>query len=350
MLNIVYFGTSNHSVILLDELIKSKDIDIKLVITKPDKPVGRHQISTPSAVKKWCIENNIPYITPESLKKELKVVSDEIKSVQGDELIQRGQQEPKKQQAQTKPNTNNSLTVGLVADYGLIIPMEIINIFPQGIINIHFSLLPKYRGAAPVTYTILNGDKETGITFLLTVKEMDKGDILEQIPFTITENENDETLYQKLFKVAGEASYDVLKAYLNGDLKPVKQDESKASYTTPNGKFDRTTYILKDDAKIDFAQSPQQIDRCIRAFYPWPVAWTTLGDLQKFVFDKDKTNPTGSSVKPDYEANLRANERAKIKLKIHKTHLEGDLLVIDLIQPEGKNIMDFNSFKNGYLV
>ncbi len=318
-MNLVYFGTSSHSVILLEALRKSTDVRLKLVITKPDKPVGRHQKLTPSAVKKWCIENKVPYTTPTSLKGPGLLIGPGPLGRPGPD------------------------TIGLVADYGLIIPHEMINLIPKGIVNIHFSLLPKYRGAAPVTYTILNGDKETGITFLLTTAEMDKGDIIKQIPVKITEDENDETLYQKLFKVAGEAVIDVLKAYINGDLKPIKQDGTKATYTTPSGKFDRTTYVLKEDARIDFSKSPKYIERAIRAFYPWPVAWTTLKELSDYLNLKPKVKNTD------------------LKIKIHKAHLEPSQshpervqrnegsLIIDELQIEGKNKTNLKSFKNGYL-
>ena len=153
MINLVYFGTSGHSVILLDHIKNSKGASISLVITKPDKPVGRDQKLSPSPVKTWCEKNGIPFITPSSLKKELEDVTKAIISA---------------------CDPSDSQTVGLVADYGLIIPDELLNLFKNGVVNIHFSLLPKYRGASPVTYTILNGETQTGITFLQTTSEMDK--------------------------------------------------------------------------------------------------------------------------------------------------------------------------------
>lgn len=309
MIDLIYFGTSDYSIILLEALKKSPDVNLKLVITKPDKPTGRHQEMHASPVKKWCIENAIQFITPASLKKELPKVKTKIQE--------------------------QNVKIGAVADYGLIIPKELIDTFEKVLINIHFSLLPKYRGACPVTYTILNGDKETGISFLFTVSEMDKGDIIKQIPYSIIEKETDESLYQKLFKLASEKLVEVLNDYIKGKLTPKKQDESKATYTTPSGKFDRTTYVLKEDAKIDWSKDAAQIEQMIRAYYPWPIAWTTLGECSQYL-----------------KRELKVEENKDLRVKIYEAHLAKEkegVLVIDKIQVEGKKMMSFIEFENGYL-
>ncbi len=302
----VYFGTSNHSVILLEEIKRSQNLKLRLVVTKPDKPVGRKKEILPSPVKKWCIENNIPFITPASLKKEAKEVLEALK--------------------------NHKTQVAIVADYGLMIPKEIIEFYELGIINIHFSLLPKYRGATPVAYALLKGEKVTGVTYLLTTVEMDKGDIIRQIPFEISERDTDETLYRKLFVLAGQYLEYVLSNYSKGYSTLKKQQEELATYCTPSGKLDRSTLLSKDDSRIQFSKSPEEIERAVRAFYPWPVAWTTMGELGSYL-----------------KVSLRNLDDITLRVKIHESHLEQGELVVDKLQPEGKKVLSFDEFKNGYL-
>lgn len=311
MINLVYFGTSNHSITLLNSLKSSPEISLKLVITKPDKPVGRKQEVLPCPVKTWCLQNSVAFVTPANLKTEAESV---LKAL-----------------TEAKSKSADGEFLAVVADYGLMIPKPILDFFEKGVVNVHFSLLPKYRGASPVTYSILNGDTQTGISFLLTEEGMDTGKLIKQIAFEITEKENDETLYTKLFNLAAANLVEVLKAYLNGDLPPQKQDEKVASYATPSGKLDRTTYILKDDAKIDWSKTPEQIERAIRAYYPWPVAWTTLGELALYL-----------------NAELRSPHPQE-RVKIHKAHLREGVLIIDQLQVEGKTSSTFETFKNGYL-
>ncbi|MEK7595315.1 MAG: methionyl-tRNA formyltransferase [Patescibacteria group bacterium] len=308
VINLVYFGTSDHSVILLNQLKKSSLLNLKLVITKTDLTVGRNKETVPTPVKKWCLENGIFYKTTESLKRDKEIILD----ILGKE----------------------SIKLGLVADFGLMIPKGIIDSIDKGIVNIHFSLLPKLRGAAPVTYTLLQRQTKAGITFLLTTSEMDKGDILMSFEFEITERETDESLYKKLFELAGQKCEGVLLDYFKGNLSPTPQNELDATYCTPSGKFDRTTYITKDDAKIDWKQKSESIEAAIRAFFPWPVAWTSLGELSK-----------------QHNFMLKNPNLSELRVKIHKAHLSAAKeLVLDEIQLEGKTKCSFEAFKNGYFV
>ncbi|MBI4091519.1 methionyl-tRNA formyltransferase [candidate division WWE3 bacterium] len=307
--NIVYFGTSNYSTILLNSLKTSPMVNIKLAITKEDKPVGRKKEITPSAVKSWCLNNAVPFLTARSLKKDVASVLAKLKTMDYSKRF-----------------------LGLVADFGMIIPNELIEYFDKGIVNVHFSKLPKYRGAAPVAYTLLNGDETAGITFLLTSGAMDKGDILKQIPFEIKERETSESLYKKLFELASNYAPGVLSDYAEGLIKPVKQNEEEATYTTPSGKFDRTTFLLKEDARINFAWDYRRIERAIRAFYPWPIAWTTLNELANALNSKSR------------------NPKLNPRVKIFESRLEGRLLTFDRLQVEGGKIISFSDFANGFLV
>lgn len=284
-MNLIYFGTSKYSKILLDYLKKHADTKIVQIVTKPN-----------SDVEKWADENKIETVQLENLT--------EI--------------------------PENSL--GLVADFGLMIPQPIIELFKGNLINIHFSLLPKHRGAAPVAYAILNNEKQTGITFQQMVFEMDKGKIITQIPYPIAENDTTETLYTKLFHEAGKTTSQIIKDYLDGNLALAQQNENDATYTTPSGKFDRTTQIQKEDAKIDWQNSDTKIEAQIRAFYPWPIAFTTVKELAQ-----------------KYKKNVRNENSENQKVKIFKAKLTGGILEILEVAPENKNKMDFKSFENGYL-
>lgn len=284
-MNLIYFGTSKYSTILLDYLQKYLDTKIVQIVTKEG-----------SDVEKWAKVH-------------------EIKTTKLENLTEIPQN-----------------SVGLVADFGQMIKKSTIELFKGNLINIHFSLLPKFRGAAPVAYTILNGDTKTGITFQQMVFEMDKGKIIKQIPYPIAENDTTETLYTKLFHEAGKTASQIIKDYLDGNLALAQQSENDATYTTPSGKFDRTTQIQKEDAKIDWQNSDTQIEAKIRAFYPWPIAFTTVKELAQ-----------------KYKKEVRSANLENQKVKIFKAKLNNGILEIIEVGPESKNKMDFKSFENGYL-
>jgi methionyl-tRNA formyltransferase len=270
-IKIVFIGTSEFGAIILNRLVKNNYKPV-LVITQPDKPVGRKQILTPSPVKKEA--------------KLLKIGYDleEIKKIKPDLII--------------------------TAAYGKIIPKEILEIPEYGALNVHPSLLPKYRGPSPIQTAILNGDKETGITIMLMDQEMDHGPIIAQDRCKIGETTTCQELEKILANQGAKLLIETIPKWIKREIKAKEQDHSKASYTK---------IIKKEDGKIDWNKSAQEIERKIRAFDPWPGAFT-------FIKKKDK----------------------KIRIKILKAELSKDKLIIKKLQPEAKKPMSFEEFKKGY--
>ncbi len=208
-------------------------------------------------------------------------------------------------------------------------PEELINTPKFKLINIHFSLLPKYRGASPVQQAILNGDETTGITYYIMDKGMDTGAILQQVEYKIPANLTAGELYQKLFVLAAQKLPQVVNDYVSQIITPLPQDNARATYTYSKT-HPKNTFIYKEDAKIDWNAGAAQIERQTRAYNPWPIAWTTLGDLKQ-VFH----------VKPDKNENL--------KVKIFEATVEKNELNIKKIQVEGGKVLSWKEFTNGYL-
>lgn len=311
MEKLVFFGTSDRSVPILEAL--KANFDLVLCVTKEDVLVGRHQTPKEVEVKRWAKDNRVEFVSiSDSLNKEKENVIDQIKS--------------------------SKAVIGVVADFGYIIPQEILDIFPKGLINIHFSLLPKYRGASPVQFAILNDDKETGVTYQLMEYALDTGPIIYQLPYPLTGTETSGELYKTLFEKSAEHLPVVLQNYLDGKITPQLQDEAQASYTySPS--HPKNTYIYKEDAKIDWSATVDRIDAMVRAFNPWPIVWTTLGDMQN-----TREKLVGFTELKDFE-----NKPKIAKLYSAQISLDGRL-GIRQIQLEGGKVLTWEQFKNGYLV
>ena len=207
----------------------------ELVITNPDRPAGRGKNLAQSSVSKTAKEYDIPLLKPEKVSD----IADEIREI-GPDLI-------------------------VVAAYGQHIPNRIIDISKHGAINVHPSLLPKYRGSSPIQYAILNGDKKTGVTIILINDEMDKGDILSQKDYELTGKETFEELFSILTPISADLLVETIPNWVKGKIKPVKQDESRAVYSK---------ILTRYDGKIDWKNSAERIERQVRAFNPWPGAYT----------------------------------------------------------------------------
>ncbi|OGH38077.1 MAG: hypothetical protein A3B44_04265 [Candidatus Levybacteria bacterium RIFCSPLOWO2_01_FULL_38_21] len=269
---IVFFGSSNY-VIPVIEIIK-KNFDFSLVITTEQNP------SDP--IPHFCIKNKIKYISVTSLNNS--IVNGQLSMV--------------------------NCQFAVLANFGLIIPKKVLKIFPKGIINIHPSLLPKYRGPTPVQTAILNGERVTGVTLTKLDDKVDHGPILAQQKEKIDGDDTADLLYKKLFKIGADFLYQNIKQYIKGDLKPVPQNHSKATFTKA---------LTKKDGYFDINNppSPVKIDRMIRAYYPWPGVWTKL-------------------------QIVRGSTRGVEAQKIIK------FLPEQIIQVEGKKPMSYKDFINGY--
>jgi len=232
-IGITFFGTPEFAVPTLEALCLARFCDVKLVVTQPDKPVGRHH-STPvsSPVKKIAEEHGIPVVTQPPPNPLL--------------------------------NTGGGI-LGILVAYGAIIPKKLIDAFPLGILNIHPSLLPKYRGSSPIQAAILNQDKETGVTIMQLDGKMDHGPIAAQERVRLNQTETAGELHDTLARIGAELLVKTLPDYIAGRITLKPQDEKAATYTKK---------LSKDDGKIDWSKSAEEIRAHARAMNPWPGAWT----------------------------------------------------------------------------
>ncbi|MEX0587434.1 MAG: methionyl-tRNA formyltransferase, partial [Patescibacteria group bacterium] len=211
----------------------------------------------------------------------------------------------------------------VVASYGMIIPPETLEIPEKGALNVHPSLLPKYRGASPIQAAILNGDLETGVTIMQMDEKMDHGPLLSQKKVTLDAAETTPTAMVKLAQFGGELLTRTIPGYLNGKIPPRPQDHDLATFTK---------LIKKDDGKVNWQENNIQIERMVRAFNPWPGVWTTVGEMAE-----------------QLDRELKNQRRQNLRLKVLQAHLENGTLSLDAVQVEGKNPTPFTEFLNGYL-
>ena len=225
---IIFFGTPALSAMVLNTLIDS-GYDIVAVVTNPDAPVGRKHVITPSPVKVLATEKNIPVLTPDKLTVE------ELQS--------------------------SDAELGIVVAYGKIIPQSVIDMFPAGMLNIHYSLLPKYRGASPVEHAILSGDKTTGVAIQKLVFKLDAGPIVAVREFSIDDNITTPELKDRLTEIGSELLIETLPKYLLGEINPVEQDESQLSHCKK---------ISKSDGEIKLSDPETEKWLKYRAYFGWP--------------------------------------------------------------------------------
>jgi len=242
-LNFVFWGTPDVASETL-EILKQNDYIPSLIITAPDKPQGRKMLITPPPVKIWAIENNVPYLQPESLAKPFLTRPYFFLKGKGKALLE------------ALPD------ISIVVAYGKIIPEEILNLPKLGSINIHYSLLPKYRGASPVESAILNGDTETGISIQKMEYKMDTGPIIAQEKIEIEPEEKASELRKRLIKIGGNLLIKILPNFINGKIKLIPQDERQASVCKK---------IKKEDGLVNLEiELPSDLYNKFRAYATWP--------------------------------------------------------------------------------
>jgi len=230
--------------------------------------------------------------------------------------------------------------VGVLASFGAIVPKEILNFPKHGILNIHPSLLPKYRGPSPVQTAILNGERQTGVTIIKMDEKIDHGPIVAQFKEEILPTDTAESLYFRLFSAGAEVLKTILPAYLEGRIELREQNHSAATYTKKITREDGFIPLEKLKAAIQGINA-ETIDRQIRAYYPWPGTYTII----KFKIQsagwrtKSKIQSAGWPIKSKIQ-----NKR----LKILRAHLENERLVLDTVQLEGKKPVIFKQFCQGY--
>jgi len=278
-MKIIFFGTPEFVLPILETLFAkyNRTVDKGLigVVTQPPKPAGRGQRMSYSPVDEWAYKHKLSIYTN----------LDEV------------------------PEAD----LGVVAAYGKIIPQQIIEKFKYGILNIHPSLLPKYRGASPIQAAILAGDEMTGVTIIKMDKEMDHGPILSSFKERVNKNDTTETLRTRLFNRSAQFLLDLIPNYVDRKIMPKPQNHDEATFTKT---------IIKKDGYVSLSGDAAETERKIRAMYPWPGAWT--------------------------EIYLSKDDKLPKQLKILEAHVEDNKLVLDKVQLEGKNPVTWKQFTEGY--
>ncbi|HEB58214.1 MAG TPA: methionyl-tRNA formyltransferase [Gammaproteobacteria bacterium] len=236
-LKIIFAGTPDFATTILAALLDSPH-EIVAVYTQPDRPAGRGRKLRPGPVKTLALQHDLPVAQPESLR------------------------DPAAQQTLAALDAD----VMVVVAYGLLLPPAVLETPRLGCLNIHASLLPRWRGAAPIQRAILAGDRETGITIMQMDAGLDTGPMLLRVPCAITETDTGGTLHDRLASLGARAILDVLDRLDSGELQPEPQDDALATWADK---------IAKDEARLDWSRPASELDRVVRAFNPWPVAFTT---------------------------------------------------------------------------
>lgn len=262
-MNIVFMGTPDFAVPCLEKLIKSENCNVLAVFTQPDKKVGRKQLLTPPPVKVLAVQHNIPVYQPVTLKNE-----DAFETIR---------------------KLNPDLMV--VVAYGKILPKRILDYPKFGCINVHASLLPKYRGAAPIQWAVLNGDKKTGVCVQQMDIGIDTGDILFTEETDIGINETSEELFERLSVIGADALIKTIDLIIKGQTNPVPQ---------PAGDFGYASMIDKSMSNIDWSKSAFEVHNQIRGLQSWPCASTVINGknvkVHKSVLSSEKGNEAGKVV------------------------------------------------------
>lgn len=300
-MKIIFMGTPDFSVGTLEALIEAGH-EITLVVSQPDRPKGRGHELVPTPVKETALRHNLRVYQPERLKGAL-----------AEEMLQKMEAD-----------------VIVVVAFGQIIPKAILNMKKYGCINVHASLLPKYRGAAPIQWAVINGEKESGVTIMQMDEGLDTGDMLLKAAIPLDEKETGGSLFDKLSALGATLCVEALKKLEAGELTPQKQGETTTDYAK---------MLTKDMGHLDWTRPAEELERLIRGLSPWPSAYTQLqGKTLKIwgadVCQEDAKGSCGEIVRVDKDA-------------IYVACGKGALRITEL-QLQGKKRMDTAAFLRGY--
>ncbi len=310
-LRIIFAGTPEFSVSPLQALLDSEH-EIIGVYTQPDRPAGRGRKLTASPVKTLALEHNLPVFQPENFKAE--EACQQLANLKADVMV--------------------------VVAYGLILPKSVLETPTFGCLNIHASLLPRWRGAAPIQRAIEAGDAESGVTIMQMDIGLDTGDMLHKVATKITAEDNSQALHDRLSRLGSEALMETLKSMQNQALHPEKQDESLVTYAHK---------LSKAEAEIDWSQSAESIVRKIQAFNPWPVAFTNFQDKPLRIGQaKQLLNDEFAAHTQYVDPELLAQNSPGLVLSSNKTGVVimtgTQPILLQQIQPSGKKMMSAYDF------
>ena len=302
MKKVIFMGTPASSVPILQALIDEETIEIVGVVSQPDRKVGRKQIITPPPVKQLAMEHNLTMYQPEKLSG-----SDEMKEI-----------------------LTLDIDLIITAAYGQYVPTKLLNAPTHRAINVHASLLPKYRGAAPIHYAVLNGDEKTGVTIMYMEKEMDAGNIISQREIAINDEDDTGNLFEKLSLVGRDLLMDTLPAIFAGENESIVQNEDEVTFSP---------MISKEQEKIDWTLTAREVFNHIRALRPAPGAYTILED-QRFKIWAAEVVEDNTSAEPGTIIFADTKE-------MYVACGEGSVLSLIEVQPSGKKRMPVANFLAG---
>ncbi len=302
MKKVIFMGTPAFSVPILQALIDEETIEIVGVVSQPDRKVGRKQIITPPPVKQLAMEHNLTMYQPEKLSG-----SDEMKEI-----------------------LTLDIDLIITAAYGQYVPTKLLNAPTHRAINVHASLLPKYRGAAPIHYAVLNGDEKTGVTIMYMEKEMDAGNIISQREIAINDEDDTGNLFEKLSLVGRDLLMDTLPAIFAGENESIVQNEDEVTFSP---------MISKEQEKIDWTLTAREVFNHIRALRPAPGAYTILED-QRFKIWAAEVVEDNTSAEPGTIIFADTKE-------MYVACGEGSVLSLIEVQPSGKKRMPVANFLAG---
>jgi methionyl-tRNA formyltransferase len=308
MKKIIFMGTPPFAATVLQGIIDSEQYEILAVVTQPDRKVGRKQEIRMTPVKEVALTNNLPVLQPEKLSSSAEL--GEIMAFGADGIV--------------------------TAAFGQFLPGELLDAVDFAV-NTHASLLPKYRGGAPIHYAIMNGDAEAGVTIMEMVRKMDAGDMISQASTPILDEDNVGTMFEKLAIVGRDLLLETLPKYLSGELKPTAQNEDEVTFS-PN--------ISAEEEQIDWTKSALEIFNQIRGMNPFPVAHTLLNGA-RFKIYESKISTYELTEVADRAVSAKPGEiLAKTKKSLTIATGNGAIDLIS-VQPAGKPKMDIAAFLNG---
>lgn len=291
MNKVIFMGTPEFSVPILQALIEDETIDVIGVVSQPDRKVGRKQVLTPPPVKQLAIEHDIPVFQPEKLSGSEEM--QKLIEMEADLIV--------------------------TAAYGQFVPTKLLNAPKHRAVNVHASLLPKYRGAAPIHYAVLNGDEKTGVTIMYMEKVMDAGDIISQREIPITDEDDTGKLFEKLSLLGRDLLMDTLPSIFAGENESIKQNEEQVTFSP---------MISREQEQIDWTKTARQIFNHIRALRPAPGAYTLLDGERFKIWDSVEADVTTTKA----PGTIHALDKNILQVACG----EGTVLALKEVQPAGK--------------
>ena len=313
-MKVIFMGTPDFSVGTLEALIGAGH-EVVLVVTQPDKPKGRGGKMQYTPVKEAAVAHGIPVFQPVKIREPEAV--EELRRYNADIMV--------------------------VIAFGQILPKEILDMTPYGCINVHASLLPSYRGAAPIERAILDGEQVTGVTTMYMEKGLDTGDMIDKVEVKIEADDTGATLHDKLAKAGANLIVKTLSQIQDGTVKRTKQDDTESCYAA---------MLTKEMGQIDFSRPADELERLVRGLIPWPCAYTDIDGknvkiYKASVVKMDDAYKNAVQEKTEVSLAFAPGEIVEVTKKYIVIACGKDALMIKNLQPEGKKAMDTAAYLNG---